>query len=116
MTNFGIPSGAKTFSVKTPSAYFNEDCAKAYFRGCLDGDGTIGKDGVSFSILTASEEFIDGLVVLLNQFVGPEYHKRYEVYPLVSGGGNTGKRALQWAYSLENCFRLERKYQKCKLS
>ena len=37
-------------------------------------------------------------------------------YPIVSGGISTGKRALDWAYSLENCFRLERKYERYLLS
>lgn len=59
--HFIIPQGAKTFTVGVPSSYYNEDCAKAYFRGCLDGDGSIGKDGKGFSILTASHEFIEGL-------------------------------------------------------
>ena len=116
-TNFGIPQGAKTFTVCCPSSYYNEDCAKAYFRGCLDGDGTIGTDGKSFGILTASSAFIEGLAKLLNTYVGPEYHLRMEGdYPIVSGGSNTGKRALDWAYSLENCFRLERKYERYLLS
>ena len=116
-TNFGIPQGAKTFTVCCPSSYYNEDCAKAYFRGCLDGDGTIGTDGKSFGILTASSDFIEGLAKLLNTYVGPEYHLRMEGgYPIVSGGSNTGKRALDWAYSLENCFRLERKYERYLLS
>lgn len=113
-TNFGIPSGAKTFTVKTPASFPNEDCAKAYFRGCLDGDGTISTDGVSFGILTASDDFIDGLVSILNTYVGPEYHKRYEVYPMVSAGGKVGKRVLDWMYSLNGCFKLERKYNRYK--
>ena len=115
--NFGIPQGAKTFTVCCPASYYNEDCAKAYFRGCLDGDGCIGKDGKSFGILTASHNFIEGLATLLRAYVGPEYHLRVEgAYPQVSAGGNTGKRVLDWTYSLENCFRLERKYERYLLS
>lgn len=115
--NFNIPQGAKTFTVGVPSSYYNEDCAKAYFRGCLDGDGSIGKDGKGFGILTASHEFIEGVAKLLRTYVGPEYHLRVEGnYPQVSAGGNTGKRALDWAYSLKNCFCLKRKYERYLLS
>ena len=110
--NFGIVSGPKTFNVSTPKTFPSEDCAKAYFRGCLDGDGTVAKDGQSFSILTASEDFIDGIVSILNKYVGTEFHKRYEVYPIVSGCQGTGKKVLDWTYSLENCFCLKRKHER----
>ena len=114
---FNIPQGAKTFSVGVPKSYYNEDCAKAYFRGCLDGDGSIGKDGKGFGILTASYDFIEGVAELLRTYVGPDYHLRVEgSYPQVSAGGSTGKRALDWAYSLKNCFRLKRKYERYLLS
>ena len=112
MNNFNIMSGPKTFKVCTPNKFPNEDCAKAYFRGCLDGDGTVGKDGKSFSILTASDNFIDGIVSMLNTYVCNKFHKRYEIYPIVSGCQGTGKKALDWTYSLENCFCLSRKYER----
>lgn len=116
-TNFNIPSGAKTFSVGAPSSFKNENYAKAYFRGCLDGDGCISNQGKSFSILIASLDLIKGLQHILNLYVGPEYHIRYERgFPLISGRDTTAKKVLDWCYSLEDCFKLDRKYKKYLLS
>lgn len=108
--NFNIPDGPKTFTVEVPSKFINEDCAKAYFRGCLDGDGYIYAKGKCFTILSASEIFVDGLVNLLNTYLNCAYIKSFERYPLIRAQGNKCKSALTWAYSLENCFVLNRKY------
>ena len=115
--NFNIPSGPKTFSVGIPSSFTNEDCAKAYFRGCLDGDGSISKQGKSFSILTASESLMKGLQHILNLYIGPEYHIRYtRNFPILSAAGSKSKKVLDWCYSLKNCFRLDRKFERYLLS
>lgn len=110
--NFSIPSGAKTFIVGTPKNIPTEDCAKAYFRGCLDGDGSI--KGKSFSILTASSDLISGIVYILNYYINDfTYNIRYQRnYPIVEASGSRGLAALSWTYSLNNCFMLKRKYYK----
>lgn len=35
-----------------------------------------------------------------------------KLYPMVSWYTNTAKKVLAWVYSLKNCFKLERKYQR----
>lgn len=64
LDNFNISQCNKTFTVKTPIKFYNNDCVKAYLRGCLDGDGCISNK--TFSLFTASEEFIKGLIDLIN--------------------------------------------------
>lgn len=112
-SNFSIKSGPKTFDVRIPSKFYSEDCAKAYIRGCIDGDGTISSQGKSFSILTASEYLISGIVDILNEYVDNRYHMRYERgYPTISGNAKSAKLVLDWVYSLPNCFKLDRKFKK----
>jgi hypothetical protein len=112
LENFGIPCGAKTFNVETPKSITNEDCAKAYVRGCIDGDGCIRKNKVSVTILTASEKFILGVKSIIKDFSGIDTHFNYERgYPLIRIGGAEARNLLRWVYSVDNCLMLERKYQ-----
>lgn len=111
-TNFCIPSGAKTFIVGTPTSIPNEDCAKAYVRGCIDGDGHIKKNNVCLTILTASEKLIDGLYKLILDYTGISVNVGIERgYPYIRIGGKGAKKLLSWVYDGGTPLRLERKYQ-----
>lgn len=115
-TNFNIKSGSKTYTAKTPTIICNEDCAKAYVRGCFDGDGYIGKTGNNWSFVTASPDLVFGLQAIILQYTGINIPKNYVnvngiSYPRLGATDRKAREVLCWIYSLDNCFRLERKYQ-----
>lgn len=115
LDNFNISQCNKTFTVKTPIKFYNNDCVKAYLRGCLDGDGCISNK--TFSLFTASEEFIKGLIDLINSNLNINLRMYYiqgkvNKIPGIQVSGKKTKIILSWIYELDNCFRLNRKYQK----
>lgn len=116
--NFDIPSGAKTATVGVPTFFFNEDCAKAYLHGCIDGDGCIAHDGKSFGLTTLSEKFIRGLHDILLKYTGEDICVYFEKgdgtcrYPTLCASGSKSNKVLGWIYSLSDCFSLKRKEEK----
>ena len=113
---FNIPALNKTFAVTVPDDFPNESCAKAYVRGCLDGDGSIKTTNhLGFSITTASEDFIRGLCNIfhkyLNESIPYYFEKRADrKYPSINIQKRRARLILDWVYS-EPGLRLERKYQ-----
>jgi intein/homing endonuclease len=61
MTEYGIPGGSKSFTVRLPKAIFEADTIlrKAFLRGVIDGDGSITKWGVK--IVSGSTNFLNDL-------------------------------------------------------
>lgn len=116
--NFNIPSGAKTATVGVPKFFFNEDCAKAYLHGCIDGDGYIANDGRSFGLTTLSEKFIRGLHDIILKYTGEDicvyFEKRdgTDKYPTLCTSCSKSDKILGWMYSLSDCFSLKRKEEK----
>jgi hypothetical protein len=115
-SQFNIPLTRKTFNLGIPQ-FPNEDCAKAYIRGCIDGDGYVGKTKFKVTLLTASNTFIDGIIQTLNIYLDLDIHKIFsyrnnktKCYPTMCCSGSTAKKILEWIYDLDNCFKLERKY------
>jgi hypothetical protein len=118
---FNIPARNKTFDLKVPNSFPSEDCAKAYIRGCIDGDGYITADGKVVRVTTASEDFIKGLGEIVKRYTGVDYRFFYisssgyssgALYPSIEWKTARSRQLLDWVYSLEDCFRLERKYQR----
>ena len=116
---FNIPARNKTFDLNVPKSFPTEDCAKAYLRGCIDGDGYITSDGKAVRVCTASEAFVNGLGEIVQKYTDIEYrvffvagsgYAKGKLYPAVEWKTNRAKRLLDWLYSLEDCFKLERKY------
>ena len=109
-TNFNINTGAKTFTVGVPTVFSNIDCAKAYIRGCFDGDGYIAKTRKCCSIVTASESFIYGIQTILKNYANINVIVNFSHgYP---GIGLTDRKAfnvVSWFYSGSG-LKLERKY------
>lgn len=111
------PTKNKTFYIKGINAFPSEDCAKAYIRGCFDGDGYISSSKFRVDICTASEIFVVGIRDTLNKYLGLHLNIHWErrksgAYPSLSAAGSTARKLLTWVYSLEDCFKLERKYNK----
>lgn len=113
---FNIPYRNKTFYLDVPKTFYNEDCAKAYIRGVIDGDGYIAKNGQRLTIFTASEKFIQGLIDIIKEYtcidIPISYKKTRGVqYPGFYITYRKCRQILDWVYSLEDCFKLERKYK-----
>lgn len=122
---FNIPNSKesnKTFDVGVPNTFYNEDCAKAYVRGCLDGDGCIGNRWVSFSICNGSKNFIQGMCDIINKYTDVNSVVKYQkgttiksaLYPYIELQGKRARVFLDWVYSLKDCFYLKRKYERYK--
>lgn len=114
--NFNLYGENKTFNVSTPRSFASEDCAKAYVRGCLDGDGSVYKNRYQFVICNASYNLISGLADIIEN-----YTKQHLNVRIISGQNNdyyqigtTDRKArlvLEWIYSGTG-FKLNRKYNK----
>ena len=120
LETFNMALENKTYNADVPKNFPSEDCAKAYIRGCIDGDGYIAAKGDRVRICTSSEAFIKGIGKIVEDYAGIPcninfvrgYTKNDTLYPMVEWKTNRAKRLLAWVYSLEDCFKLERKYLK----
>lgn len=117
LSNFNIDSHSKTYRVEGPVVFPSEDAAKAYIRGCWDGDGCITSCS-HIALLTASEMLILNIRSIIKHYTGVELNFRYEwrknrdvKYPIIDKGGKDALKVLKWMYSLDNCFKLNRKYE-----
>lgn len=118
---FNIPPGPKTFNLQIPNSFPNEDCAKAYFLGCVDGDGCISKSKYSLVLTTASLDFISGLNAIINKYLNIdgliylEKRDNNKQFPTLSIYNWKAKLVCDWMYSIKDrCFYLERKYLRYK--
>lgn len=120
-SEFNIKSGPKSYDISVPKNFYNEDCVKAYIRGCIDGDGSISSTPGIFNLLSASFDFVDGLHEIILKYSGIDIpvrvmrsgsHNR-DYFLLAAGPGaiNKVKLFLDWVYSGPG-FKLERKYVK----
>ena len=116
--NFNIPTSNKTFLVDIPRDFPSEDCAKAYIRGCFDGDGYISENKqCGISLCTASEKFVLGIQSVIEKYSGEKipYHltrRGDKYYPCIGTTDRKSRAILDWMYSLDDCFKLERKYNR----
>ena len=112
---FNIHSGAKTFDVGVPQSFPNDDCAVAYVRGCIDGDGYISKDGTVVKLTSGSFDLVGGLANIISRHCGfdvvvfMEQHRGVR-YPSFSISRKRARVFLKWIYSIHSCFMLKRKY------
>lgn len=116
LNNFNIPVKNKTFLIKTPSYIFNENCAKAYIRGCFDGDGCfthIKNNKCDCSLLSASKDFIEGLYFIIKKYLNINIKIIYDKYYTICINKNDSCKFLKWLYSVDT-FKLNRKYLKVK--
>ena len=114
--NYNIALDSKTYKTSTPLEFFNESCAKAYVRGCFDGDGCIGSSNYRLTLSTASKTFIEGLRNLIHRYTGVmlahyQEKRNNSYYPTLAAQGKKAQQVLDWMYSEEG-LRLERKYNK----
>lgn len=112
---FNIPLHGKTFSVRVPETFPSEDCAKAYILGCMDGDGCISHIDASPTavLLTASEDFIQGIIRIIEMYSVCKCTYSMRKYPSVSISGRKNMISfLDWIYSTSCILALGRKKEK----
>lgn len=87
----------------------------AYFRGCLDGDGTVGK--INFKFSSGSETWIDEAQELIRLHTGRTLRKYRQVSTYTGGevfvlqGVRGDQLVLEWMYSKQGgLIRMERKF------
>lgn len=112
---FNIPLRKKTFYLKTPDIYISDDCIKAYLLGCLDGDGNISSKRMRIRLVTASEDFIDGIKNIIDSYSPVESKKYYmerkgKRYPgILIGGRSRCSKFIEWMLSYSPKLFLKRK-------
>lgn len=123
-----IKGDNKTFSVRVPDYFPDEDCARLFLRGVLDGDGNIhltkhpsGKiKNYEFRIVTGSLGFMEGLQKLFKQYLNIEtplkvHRVKEKEYPSISLKSSESKNFYRWVYQGYTTFRLKDKFDKAKL-
>lgn len=120
----------KTYTLKFPSEFKNDDCARMYLRGMLDGDGNIHLrksksipnkyTSLTFRIVTASNDYIQGLIDYINE----RFDFSYEVsiakvkgveYPKLEMKALDSLKLLDFIYKGFEDFRFKDKYCRYKL-
>lgn len=124
---FGVKDDNKTYTLKFPNLFYhNEDCQRMFIRGVLDGDGNIhfqlskytGKPtGGQFRIVTASNDFIEGLTSYVNRRFGFNYSMsiakvRGVSYPKLEMHVKDSMKLYDWLYTNYDDFKFYDKYLK----
>lgn len=114
LERLGIPTGKKSKGVSTPCVPFSE---VDYFRGVIDGDGSLGvtKQGLPFlGLVTASESMANNYITFLEKVTGhhilAKRNKRDKVYNLLLLNEKAIKVIKVLYY--DGCLALERKKEK----
>lgn len=117
-----VRGGTKSFTVSAPKKFSTERNAKLFCRGVLDGDGNIhcskGKVVGQFRIVKGSESFIQGIIDIINKYLGLNYilswHKQRGVlYPKLEMKINDSLKFYEWIYSCGyDDYRFPEKYNK----
>ncbi|MDJ0005231.1 LAGLIDADG family homing endonuclease [Rhodococcus fascians] len=107
----GVPAGRKSKQVAPPVVPFHP---RGYFRGLLDGDGSVGftRSGMPFiSFVTASSSLADFFCATAQTVSGvirtPKRNTRDDVFSLMVAN-DSAARLAEWAYP-PDCLALDRK-------
>lgn len=116
LTVNGIPCGRKSETISIPACSFSKD---DYFRGLVDGDGSLGLTSKGFpflSFVTKSAAIAEKCLVFLQSITGKEKfsakNKRDHVFN-IAVYKEDAQKVVQILY-YENCLALPRKIQKSK--
>lgn len=103
---------AKSMTLKFPKDFYNDENASMYFRGVIDGDGNIKKDG-TVRLYCGSNDFIDECILFLNERFNWKINKTFvrKKYPGFSLSPKKAKVFLDWIYKYDNTYQLQRKYE-----
>jgi hypothetical protein len=122
-----IKGNNKTYDLSFPSILVSdEDCQRMFMRGILDGDGNIhtrvskftgNTVGGQFRLVTASQDFIEGVIRFLNyKFSFKEEISTAKVknveYPKLEMKVANSKEFYRWVYKGYPKYRLPEKYKR----
>ena len=95
---------------KFPDSFYDEDCARMYFRGLLDGDGNIKLTKI-FRITITNKDFLLSMSEYLNNTIGTNTvvkpDRKYWKIEMVK---RDSKLFLDWVYKGYEQFRFLDKY------
>ena len=95
---------------KFPDSFYDEDCARMYFRGLLDGDGNIKLTKI-FRITITNKDFLLSMSDYLNKTIGTNTvvkpNRKYWKIEMVK---RDSKLFLDWVYKGYEQFRFLDKY------
>jgi hypothetical protein len=112
----------KTYKLQFPRKFLGEECQKMFLRGVLDGDGNIKSSssshkGGQFRIVTASKDFIQGLINSINE----QFNLNYVItiakikgveYPKLEMRRYDSLKFYDWIYKGFDEFKLTDKHNK----
>lgn len=105
----GISPLGKVYN-KFPESFYDEDCARMYFRGLLDGDGNIKLTKI-FRITITNKDFLLSMSEYLNNTIGTNTvvkpDRKYWKIEMVK---RDSKLFLDWVYKGYEQFRFLDKY------
>jgi hypothetical protein len=114
LVSLGIPEGKKSLNISEPNAPFIK---KDFYRGIVDGDGSLGITGEGFpflSLVTASDEICKGFIRYIKELTGhtvkSSRNTRDGVYNISIYKEKAQKVSQDMYYS--GCLSLPRKYSK----
>lgn len=111
----------KTQTINFPHEFCNDDCAKMFVRGVVDGDGCIRtfKHSTGFAVVCDSEKFIVGMINYLNKRFNinmtlgeHKSTKNSKIYPSCNVYSKQPKEIVEWMYTGYPEYRLLDKYTK----
>lgn len=109
LNGMGVSSKGKPYN-KFPSHFYDEDCARMYLRGILDGDGNITVVR-TFRITLSNKEFLLDMSNYLNSKLGTNTKvKPDRKYWKVEMNKADSTVFLEWVYSGFDEFRFKDKY------
>ena len=114
LAKYGIVQNKSKTISRVPVEYISKDLLPFYFRGLVDGDGCIHKDG-KVSIYSGSKAFIENVQQILVEEVGVKKLKIYHgTSYFVSWGSKEDKNKLfHYLYSnLDSTYYYFRKYER----
>jgi hypothetical protein len=117
INKWGIPYGKKSSQIKPPTEeYLQVD----YFRGIIDGDGSLGMTNKNFpfiSLITASEFLATAWINFIQQYTGKkkqsERNKRDNVYNICITKEDA--QIISEILYYKNCLCMSRKHEKALL-
>lgn len=127
LKKLNIEGSNKTYDLKFPKLNdLSEDCQLMFMRGVLDGDGNIHVQkskysgnyiGGQFRVVTASEDFIQGIIDFLNKKFNRQEKLSFAKvkgvnYPKLEMTVEGSKQFYNWVYQGYEDFRLKDKYSK----
>lgn len=109
LCSMGVSTKGKVHNT-FPSDFYDEDCARMYMRGILDGDGNIRLTG-EFRITLTNKDFLNKMSEYLNRTLGINTEVRPDrKYCKIEMRKSDSRKFLDWVYQDYDEFKFLDKY------